>query len=153
LKTTSTLHHHHEQRALKDGSSADERGSSHGRTWSRSKTSNNDEAKPDAEKSLEEVAAEQDRVPEAKIETKIESETCSQWPPNRTVRFPKLDHLVSLGSEQKKASRTTAPRTAPTPYWCPPGLTPRQRRIQRMRAQKMREETTMKEREEHFNTI
>jgi hypothetical protein len=100
------------------------------------------------------VAAEQDRVPEAKIETKIEAETCSQWPPNRTVRFPKLDHLVSLGSEQKKASRTTAPRTAPTPYWCPPGLMPRQRRrIQRMRAQKMREEAAKKEREEHFNTI
>jgi hypothetical protein len=153
LKTTSTLHHHHEQRALKDGSSADERGSSHGRTWSRSKTSNNDEAKPDAEKSLEEVAAEQDRVPEAKIETKIEAGTCLQWPPNRIVWFPKLDHLVSLGSEQKKASRTTAPRTAPTPYWCPPGLTPRQRRIQHMRAQKMREEAAMKEREEHFNTI
>jgi hypothetical protein len=44
--------------------------------------------------------------------------------------------------------------TAPTPHWCPLGLTPRQRRrIQWMRAQKMREEATEKERDERFNDI
>jgi hypothetical protein len=43
---------------------------------------------------------------------------------------------------------------APTPRWCPLGLTSSQRRrIQRMRAQKMREEAVMKERDEHFNDI
>jgi hypothetical protein len=37
---------------------------------------------------------------------------------------------------------------------CPPGLTPSQwRRIQHMRAQKMREEVARKERNEYFNTI
>jgi hypothetical protein len=43
---------------------------------------------------------------------------------------------------------------APTPRWCPPGLTPIQRRrIERMRAQKMREEVAENERDEHFNNI
>jgi hypothetical protein len=43
---------------------------------------------------------------------------------------------------------------APEPHWCPPGLTPSQsRRIQRMRAQKLREEATEKERDKDFNTI
>jgi hypothetical protein len=51
---------------LKDISSTDEPGSSQGRTGSRSDTLANDEAKPDAEKSLEEVVVEQDRVPEVK---------------------------------------------------------------------------------------
>jgi hypothetical protein len=46
------------------------------------------------------------------------------------------------------------PGTALSPRWCPPRLTPRQkRRIQRLRAQKLREEETEKERDEHFNTI
>jgi hypothetical protein len=40
------------------------------------------------------------------------------------------------------------------PCWCPPGLTPSQRRrIQQMRAQKMREEATEKERDNYFNII
>jgi hypothetical protein len=44
--------------------------------------------------------------------------------------------------------------TAPAPHWCPPGLTPSQRRrIQWMRAQKMREEAVKKERDEYFNII
>jgi hypothetical protein len=43
---------------------------------------------------------------------------------------------------------------APEPHWCPPGLTPSQRkRIQRVRVQKLREESIEKERDEHFNTI
>jgi hypothetical protein len=43
---------------------------------------------------------------------------------------------------------------APTPHWCPPGLTfCQRRRIQRMRAQKMREEAAEKERDQHFNDI
>jgi hypothetical protein len=37
----------------------------------------NGEAKPDVEKSPEEVATEQDRVPEAKAETRIEVRTSS----------------------------------------------------------------------------
>jgi hypothetical protein len=39
------------------------------------------------------------------------------------------------------------------PHWCPPALTPSQRRIQRMRVQKFREEVAEKERDEHFNTV
>jgi hypothetical protein len=42
----------------KDGSFADEPGSSQGRTELRSETSANDEAKPGTEKSLEDVAVE-----------------------------------------------------------------------------------------------
>jgi hypothetical protein len=43
---------------------------------------------------------------------------------------------------------------AQAPCWCPPGLTSSQRRrIQWMRAQKMREEAIEKERDEHFNNI
>jgi hypothetical protein len=45
------------------------------------------------------------------------------------------------------------PEMAPTPHWCPPGLTPSQRRrIQRMRLQKMREEATEMERERSTST-
>jgi hypothetical protein len=105
----------------------------------------NDKAKLDAEKSLEEMVAEQDRVLQAKVETKTEARTSSQWSPNWTIRFPKLDHSFCLGSGQKKASRTFAPGMAPAPHWCPPGLMPNQRRrIQWMRAHKMREEATKK---------
>jgi hypothetical protein len=103
----------------KDGAFVDQPGSSHGQVGPRSKTLANDEANTDAEKSPEEVAAEQDRVPEVKAKTKTEDETSSQQPPNQTVKFPKPDHLVSSGSGQK---RTTAPGMAPTPRWCPPGL-------------------------------
>jgi hypothetical protein len=46
------------------------------------------------------------------------------------------------------------PGMAPAPHWCPLDLTPSQRRrIQWMRAQKMREEAGEKERDEYFNTI
>jgi hypothetical protein len=69
-------------------------------------------------------------------------------------RFPKPDHPVSSASGQKKPSKTTTPGTALAPHWCPQGLTPSQRRrIQLMRAQKVREEAAEKERDEHFNDI
>jgi hypothetical protein len=100
----------------KDGSSADEPGISQEKTGLRSETSTDDEAKPDVEKSPEEVTTEQDRVPEVKAETKTEARTSSRWPPNRTVWFPKPDHPISLGSGQKKALRTTAPGMAPAPH-------------------------------------
>jgi hypothetical protein len=55
---------------------------------------------------------------------------------------------------QKGALKTIMPGTAQAPPWCPPGLKPSQRRrIQRLRAQKLREEPTEKKRDEHFNTI
>jgi hypothetical protein len=64
------------------------------------------------------------------------------------------DHPVSSGPGQRGTSRTTAPGMAPTTHWCPPCLTSNQRRrIQWMRAQKMREEETEKERDGHFNDI
>jgi hypothetical protein len=59
---------------------------------------------------------------------------------------------MALG--QKKALKITAPGMAPAPCWCPLGLTPSQRRrIQWMRAPKMREEAAEKERDEYFNII
>jgi hypothetical protein len=59
-----------------------------------------------------------------------------------------------MGSRRKKASKTTTSGTAPAPHYCPLGLTLSQtRRIQWMRAQKMREEVAMKERDEYFNII
>jgi hypothetical protein len=55
---------------------------------------------------------------------------------------------------QKGTSRTIVTRTAPTPRWCPPGLTNSQRRrIQQLRAQKLREDVAEKKRDEYFNTI
>jgi hypothetical protein len=55
---------------------------------------------------------------------------------------------------QKEVSKTIAPRTAPSHHWCPPGVTPSQRRrIHQLRAQKSREEVAEMERDEHFNTI
>jgi hypothetical protein len=49
---------------------------------------------------------------------------------------------------------TTTLGTALLPHWCPTGHTPSQRKmIQRMRAQKLREEVVEKERDEHFNAI
>jgi hypothetical protein len=56
----------------KVGSSAGQLGCSHGRTGPRSKSSADGEVELDAEKSPEEVAAEQDGVPEGKAETMTE---------------------------------------------------------------------------------
>jgi hypothetical protein len=58
LKTTAAPSHWHEREALKDGSSTNQLRSSQERTWPGSESSANGKAKPDAEKSPEEVAAE-----------------------------------------------------------------------------------------------
>jgi hypothetical protein len=110
--------------------------------------------KPNTERNPEEVVAEQNKVLGVKIETRTEAETSSRQPENRTVRFPKPDHLVSAALGQKQPSRTTTPRTTPALRWCPPSLTPSQRRrVLQMRVQKMREEATEKERDEYFIVI
>jgi hypothetical protein len=57
-KTITALGRQHEREALKDISSADQLGSNQGWTGSRSMSSTNGKAKPDAEKSPEEVAVE-----------------------------------------------------------------------------------------------
>jgi hypothetical protein len=115
---------------------------------------NNDKAKPDAKKGLEEVAAEQNRIPKEKAETKTKVGTSLQWPPNWVILFPKLDHLIYPGLGQRKAYRTITPEMAPAPCWCPLGLMSTQmRRILWMRVQKLREEAAEKERDEHLNTI
>jgi hypothetical protein len=114
----------------------------------------NDEVKHNLEKSLKVVAARQNKTQGEETKTRIEPETCSQQPPNRSIHFPKSDHLVSPCSRQRRTSRTTMPELAPSPHWCPLRLTPSQRRrIQGMRAQKLREEAAERERDEHFNTI
>jgi hypothetical protein len=102
----------------------------------------NGEAKSDVKKSLEEVAVEQNRVPEA-VADRDQHKSRDQL-----MVTSKPHSLVSSTSGQKKASRTTAPGMAPAPRWCPPGLTPSQRRrIQQMRAHKMREESVERERD------
>jgi hypothetical protein len=65
---------------------------------------------------------EQDRVPEAKAETKTEVGTGSRWSTNWTVQFRKPDHLISPYSGHTKALRTIVPGTALAAHWCPPGL-------------------------------
>jgi hypothetical protein len=106
------------------------------------------------ERKSEEVVAQQDMVLKVKAKTKTKDEIYSWRPTNWTVQFPKPDHPISSASGQKKPLRTTTPETAVAPRWCPPSLTPNQRRrIQRMRAQKMRKEVAEKERGEHFNDI
>jgi hypothetical protein len=106
--------------APNDGSPADESRSDQRQKGSRNEASANEEAKPNVEKGPKEVSAEQDRVSEVKAETKKETGTNSQRPPNRTVQFPQPDHPVS---GQREASKTTTPGTTPVPHWCPPGLT------------------------------
>jgi hypothetical protein len=85
-------------------------------------------AKPDTEKSPEEVVAEQNRIPEVKAETIAEAGSSSRQPPNWIVQFPKPDHSVSSGPGQRGTSRTTTPKIAPPFRLCPPGLTSSQRR-------------------------
>jgi hypothetical protein len=135
-------------------SSADGSGGNQDQTGPRSETSTDDKAKHSTEKGPKEIAEKQNKTPGEETEIKAKAVANSQQQPNRTVWFGKPDHLVSPGSKQKRTSRTTVPGTAPAPHWCPPGLTPNQRRrIQRMRAQKLMEEAVKKERDEHFNTI
>jgi len=56
------------------------------------------------------------------------------------------------GPSKNEKIKTIAPGTAPLPRWCPPGLTASQRRrIQRVRADKLKEEAAEKARDEHFN--
>jgi hypothetical protein len=113
-----------------------------------------DEAKPDAERGSEEVVAEQDKVSGARTEARTEAGSSSQRPPNQTIRFPKPNHLVSTVSGQKQTSRTTALGIALAPRWCPPGPTHSQRRrIQWMRAYKLKEDVAEKDRDKYFNTI
>jgi hypothetical protein len=129
-------------------------GGNQDQTGLRSETSTDDEAKHDTEKGPEEVAAKQNKAKCEETENKYEAVASSQQQPNQTVRFGKPNHPVSPGSMQKGTLKTITPRTALSPHWCPLGLMPSQRRrIQWMRAQKMREEAAKKERDEHFNTI
>jgi hypothetical protein len=88
----------------------------------------NGKEKPDAEKSPGKAATEQSKVLGVKKKTKIDVGTSSWQPQNWTIQFPKPDHPVSAASGQKKASKTTAPGTAPTPRWFTPSLIPSQRR-------------------------
>jgi hypothetical protein len=80
-----------------------------------------------------EVVVEKDKAQGKKEENKTEVGFSSQKQQNQIVRLGKPEHLVSLGLVQKGISRTTTPGIAPTPHWCPPGLTPSQRgRTQRV---------------------
>ena len=82
----------------KDGFSADGSGGSQGQTGPRIEISANGEAKHDKEKGSEGVAAEQNKGQGEKMEIRPEAGTSSQQLPNWTIRFPKQDHPISLGS-------------------------------------------------------
>jgi hypothetical protein len=110
--------------ASKSGPFHDQSRGSQGQTRPMSDISSDGEAKPDAEKNPEEVAAEQSKVPGAKKKARTEAGTISRQPQNRTVRFPELDHPISVASSQKQPLRTTVPGTAASPRWCPLGLMP-----------------------------
>jgi hypothetical protein len=89
----------HKQWVPKNGSSTNGSGGSQDQTGLRSEASaDNDNVVPNVERSPEEVAAKPNKVLEEKAETKTEARTSSQWSPNRTLRIPKLDHLVSSSS-------------------------------------------------------
>jgi hypothetical protein len=82
LKIAADPGRRHEREALNAGSFADESGSNQGQTGLRSETSAsetsaNDEGKSNVEKSLGEVAAKQDEVPEVKAEIRTEVRTSS----------------------------------------------------------------------------
>jgi hypothetical protein len=77
LKIAADPGRRHEREALNVGSFADESGRNQGQTGLRSKTSANDEGKSNVEKSLGEVAAKQDEVPEVKAEIRTEVRTSS----------------------------------------------------------------------------
>jgi hypothetical protein len=106
------------------------------------------------EKGLEEVAAGENKVLEAKTEIRTKVGTSLRHPPNRTVQFFQTGPSGFGSFRIGRVSRTTTLGTTLAPRWCPPGLTPSQnRRIQRMRVRKMREEAAKKERDEHFNAM
>jgi hypothetical protein len=75
-EVATTLGHQQEQEAP-NGSSVDQQGSIQRKTGPRSETSTDDKAKPDAEKNLEEVTAEQSKILGAKIEARTEARTSS----------------------------------------------------------------------------
>jgi hypothetical protein len=110
LKLAAVPGQQHEQWVPKDGSSIDGSGGSQGEIGLRSETLANGEVKCDREKSLEEAPAKQNKAQGEKTETRTEVGNNSQQSPNRTVRFPIPDHLVSLSSGQRKTSRTIVPR-------------------------------------------
>jgi hypothetical protein len=76
------------------------------------------------EKGLEEVSMEQYKAQGMNTEIRGKAGASSQQHQNQIVWFGKLEHLISPGSVQKGNLRTTTPRMAPTPWWCPLGLTP-----------------------------
>jgi hypothetical protein len=144
----------HKQWVPQGVSSVDGLGGNQDQIGLRSETSADDKAKHDTKKGLEEVASKQNKTQGKETNIKTEAVASSQQQPNWTVRFGKPDHPISSGSVQKGALKSIVPGTTLALRWCPPGLTPSQRRrIQRLRAQKLKEEATEKERDEHFNAI
>jgi hypothetical protein len=82
LKTIAAPNQHNKWWVPKDEASANGSRGSQGQIGSRSEASTNNKAKSNAEKGPAEVAAEQNRVLEEKVETKIEVRASSQQPQN-----------------------------------------------------------------------
>jgi hypothetical protein len=87
------------------------------------------------EKGLENATVEQDKAQGKKTKIRVEAGASFQKKQIWTVWFHKPEHPISPGSVQQGNSRTIVSGMTSVPHWCPPGLTPSQRRrIQRMRA-------------------
>jgi hypothetical protein len=104
-------------------SAAESLGNGQDKVGPRDEASASDGAEQDVEIGAKKVVVEQDKTQGKKIEIRTEAEASSKKQQNRIVWFGKLEHLVSPGSIQKGNPRTTVPGTAPTPHWCPLGLT------------------------------
>jgi hypothetical protein len=76
-------------------SSTDESRGNQDQAGSSSRTSADDEAKPNVEKGLEKVATKQNKTQDEETEIRAEIVASSQQQPNRIVRFDKPDHPIS----------------------------------------------------------
>jgi hypothetical protein len=90
LKTAAAPGQQNRQWMPKDSYFDDGSGGSQSQTRPRSETLVNDKAKPNAERSLEEVAIEQIKDQGEKIEASVEAETSSQQPPNWAIWFHRV---------------------------------------------------------------
>jgi hypothetical protein len=92
------VHDHQQEQEAPTGASVDQVGGSQGQTRPGRESLANSKMKPDVETCTEEVTTEQNNVPGAKRETRIEAGSSSWQPQNQTVRFPKSHDPVSTAS-------------------------------------------------------
>jgi hypothetical protein len=144
--------HQHDLEASKSGSSADQSGGSQGQTRPRSETSADGKVKPGEKSRGRRSSAEQDSESEDKDQDKgrdqLTATSKSDSPVFQTgpsgFCSPRPEAIVE-DYHARDSSSTSLVSSRLTPS--------QRRRIQRMRAPKMREEAVEKERDEYFNVI